>query len=94
MTCHNAIYLEFGFNLTYMLQSKDRINRVGLPENTETNYYFAMSGGLNPFYNIDQKIYDRLKLKEDRMRQAIESNNIIFVEQTSDIEDIQFILGQ
>lgn len=31
--CHDAIYLEFSFNLTHMLQSRDRIHRLGLKNN-------------------------------------------------------------
>ena len=91
--CHNAIYLEYGFNLTYLLQSKDRIHRVGLEEGTETNYYFALSNSLNPLGSIDRRIYDRLQMKADRMKQTIESNNLIRVETSSDIEDIKYILG-
>ena len=38
--CHDAIYFEYSFNLTHMLQSKDRINRLGLQ--TYTQYYYLM----------------------------------------------------
>ena len=30
MISHDAIYLEYSFNLTHMLQSRDRIHRLGL----------------------------------------------------------------
>ena len=29
-TVHDAVYFEYNFNLTFMLQSRDRINRLGL----------------------------------------------------------------
>ena len=29
-TVHDAIYFEYNFNLTFMLQSRDRIHRLGL----------------------------------------------------------------
>src|SRR5699024_9339911 len=38
--CHDAIYLEYSFNLTHMLQSRDRIHRLGLKDTDETNYYY------------------------------------------------------
>lgn len=91
--CHNAVYLEFGFNLTYLLQSKDRIHRVGLKEGTETNYYFAISNSEDDFGAIDNRIYERLQIKAKRMKETIESNNLILVNNTSDLEDIKLILG-
>lgn len=42
---HDAVYFEFNFNLTFMLQSRDRIHRLGLPENQYTKYYYLMSVG-------------------------------------------------
>ena len=91
--CHNAIYLEFGFNLTYLLQSKDRIHRVGLEEGVQTNYFFAISDSSNEFGSIDKRIYKRLQMKAERMKNTIESNNIIRMSDTNDIDDIKFILG-
>lgn len=71
-TCHDAIYLEYGFNLTYLLQSKDRIHRVGLKEGTQTNYYFAITKSLNKFPSIDELIYNRLQEKAKRMYNVID----------------------
>lgn len=84
MICHDAIYLEYSFNLTHMLQSRDRIHRLGLQENVETNYYyFMLEGAENHRSTIDYKIYNRLKEKEERMLAAIEGDNLA-VEFTSD----------
>ena len=84
MICHDAIYLEYSFNLTHMLQSRDRIHRLGLPENTVTNYYYFMLEGVeNHRSTIDLKIYNRLKEKEQRMLAAIEGDNLA-VEFSSD----------
>lgn len=91
--CHNAIYLEYGFNLTYLLQSKDRIHRVGLKEGTETNYYFSITKSIDDFGSIDKKIYDRLQMKANRMKETIESNNLILIEDSNDLDDIKYILG-
>lgn len=91
--CHNAIYLEFGFNLTYLIQSKDRIHRVGLKEGTKTNYYFAITESDNEFGSIDMRIYERLQFKANRMKETIESNNLILVNNSNDVDDIKYILG-
>lgn len=74
---HDAIYLEYSFNLTHMLQSRDRIHRLGLPENQETNYYyFVTEGQEGKRGTIDRKIYSRLLAKKDIMYEAIESELI------------------
>ena len=30
--CHDAVYFECSYNLVHLLQSKDRIHRLGLPQ--------------------------------------------------------------
>ena len=87
-TCHDAIYLEYSFNLTHMLQSRDRIHRLGLPNNQYTQYYYFMLDTEDQVHNtIDEKIYVRLKEKEQRMLDAIEGN-VLTPEPNEDIEDI------
>lgn len=71
--CHNAIYMEYTFNLTHMLQSRDRIHRLGLEEDEETNYYYMMLRG-KKLDTIDFKMYLRLKEKEKIMLKAIEND--------------------
>jgi superfamily II DNA or RNA helicase len=76
-SCHDAIYLEYSFNLTHMLQSRDRIHRLGLPEEQYTQYYYLMLDGQQEKRNsIDEKIYWRLKEKQEIMENAIEGNNL------------------
>lgn len=76
--CHDAIYLEYSFNLTHMLQSRDRIHRFGLKANEITSYYyFMMEGQEGKRSTIDQKIYNRLKEKEQTMMNAIEGDLLI-----------------
>lgn len=70
---HDALYLEYSFNLTHMLQSRDRIHRLGIEENQETNYfYFMLEGQLDKRSTIDRKIYERLNDKRVQMYDAIE----------------------
>ena len=91
--CHNAIYYEMGFNAGVYMQSKDRIHRVGLPKDCETNYYFIQSTD-----SVDSNIYDRVLTKEEKMIKIIESeeiplisNNIEF-ENDPDEDDIKLII--
>lgn len=66
--CKNAIYLERTFNAAHFIQSKDRIHRYGLKENEVVNYYYIISED-----SIDESIDERLKIKEKRMNEIIES---------------------
>ena len=75
-TCHDAVYFEYSFNLTHMLQSRDRINRLGLPDNQYTQYYYLVLEGSGLADAIDQRTYDRLKEKEERMLKSIEGELI------------------
>ncbi|WP_271401838.1 SNF2-related protein [Salinicoccus roseus] len=97
--CHHAIYYEFSYNLVHLLQSKDRIHRLGLAQKTKTKYtYFFTKYMYERFdnkrfeYSIDQKIYDRLKEKEKVMIKAIDENCL---ETPSGYqEDVDFILEE
>ena len=56
--CHDAIYFEYSYNLVRLLQSKDRIHRLGLPEGQYTQYYFMTLDFLidGRRYSLDEKI--------------------------------------
>lgn len=75
--CHDAIYFEYSYNLVHLLQSKDRIHRLGLSENDYTQYYYLQTEFLTydgVKYSLDSQIYNRLKEKETLMLNAIENN--------------------
>ena len=76
--CHNAVYFEYSFNLTHMLQSRDRINRLGLKPDDYTQYYYLVLHN-DDYYNdsIDLKTLKRLDEKEEIMLKSIRvlSNN-------------------
>ena len=75
--CHDAIYYEYSYNLVHLLQSKDRIHRLGLEEGQYTQYYFLHSMFLtreNFIYSLDQRIYERLLEKERIMLDAIDKD--------------------
>ena len=89
--CHDAIYYEYSYNLVHLLQSKDRIHRLGLPDNQYTQYYYLqILFKINDIdYSLDEMIYDRLKLKEHIMLEAVDDGKLerVFTEQ----EDIDAI---
>lgn len=93
--CHDAIYFEFTFNLTHMLQSRDRINRLGLEQGQYTQYYYLVTNDNESEFNtIDLKTYNRLKEKEELMINAVEGDQLIHVSQSSIIDDLEYILNK
>lgn len=83
MICHDTIYYEYSYNLVHMLQSKDRIHRLGLTKGQYTqhrflkvNYGGAMTSGDDNSKSLDEEIYTRLKMKEKIMNEAIEANRL------------------
>lgn len=92
-TVHDAIYFEFNFNLTFMLQSRDRIHRLGLKEDQYTRYYYLMTDGNRAHGSfIDQAVYRRLKEKEQIMLSAIDGE-LLIPEVTNDyLEEVKRII--
>ncbi|PTM24606.1 helicase SNF2 [Lactobacillus sp. PFC-70] len=77
-TVHDAVYFEYNFNLTFMLQSRDRIHRLGLKSTDYTRYYYLQTvtpGDSLGF--IDEQIYEKLKIKEKRMADAIDGELLV-----------------
>ncbi|MCK5475042.1 MAG: DEAD/DEAH box helicase [Candidatus Pacebacteria bacterium] len=71
--CHNAIYMERDYNCSNFLQSKDRIHRVGLLKNQETNYYYILSKD-----SVDEDIHKLLNIKVERMEKIIDEDIPLF----------------
>lgn len=88
--CHNAIYVERSFNCAHYMQSKDRIHRYGLASDVKTNYYYLLSEE-----SVDETIDTRLRTKEARMLEIIESMPIPLFDNITDEgdEDIKAILS-
>lgn len=89
--CHDAVYLEYSFNLVHLLQSKDRIHRLGLEEGQYTQYQYMMtdfhySGRTQSF---DKGIYEALKAKEALMLEAI--NDDYLEEMSTQDEDLDML---
>ena len=76
--CHDAVYYEYSFNLVHLLQARDRIHRLGLPEGQETRYYYLVEeyANIGRGFSLDREIYDRLQMKEQTMLRAIDAELI------------------
>lgn len=84
---HDAIYFEYNYNLTHMLQSRDRIHRLGLKKNDYTRYYYLMTTSHSKEHNfIDKKVYDRLTEKALIMKEAIDGQ-VLLPSYTDDMFD-------
>ena len=95
---HDALYFEYNFNLTFMLQSRDRIHRLGLEDNQYTRYYYlqtksepADSG--NAGY-VDEKIYEKLKKKEETMYNAIDNGDLKIEFSQNEIDEAISIIDE
>jgi len=65
--CHYAIYLDRNFNAAYFLQSIDRIHRLGLANNIDTNIEILISEN-----SIDELLITRLNDKIKAMGNVLE----------------------
>lgn len=92
--CHDAIYFEYSYNLVHLLQSKDRIHRLGLPNDQYTQYFYHQLSyqTQNGSWSLDEEVYNRLKEKEKIMLDAID-NHILESMPTSD-EDLEIIFSK
>lgn len=90
---HDAIYFEYNFNLTFMLQSRDRIHRLGLASNQYTRYYYLMTEGDSAHNGfVDRQVYNLLKEKESRMLNAIDGEYLLPEVSDDYLSDIKKIL--
>lgn len=93
MVCHDAVYFEYSFNLTHMIQSRDRINRLWLDKDQYTQYYYLELKNESGFDDaIDKKTYERLEKKEKIMLEAIEWDQIVPINY-DELEEVKEILN-
>lgn len=91
---HDAVYFEYDFNLTFMLQSRDRIHRLGLKSTDYTRYYYMMTAGDRAHASyIDQQVYERLKEKEEVMIDAIDGDLLKPEVTDAYLDDVKRIIG-
>lgn len=97
-TVHDAVYFEYNFNLTFLLQSRDRIHRLGLDSNQYTRYHYLQTedqswSSYRPGF-IDEKIYRRLKEKEKIMYDAIDNKDLSIEYDMDEIEEAIRIIDE
>jgi len=74
--CHEAIYLDRGYNAAHYLQSIDRIHRLGLAPTIETNISILQSITPTGLASIDYSVARALLRKLRVMEAALEDEDI------------------
>ena len=74
--CHDALYLDRSYNSTHYLQSIDRIHRLGLPENTETNVFIFQTTAPKGLGCVDHSVSRRLAHKLRAMQQLLDDPDL------------------
>jgi SNF2 family DNA or RNA helicase len=72
MECNDAIYLDRTYNAGLYLQSLDRIHRLGLPPETETNVTFLMTES-----SIDERVAKRLAVKISNLSKFLDDQSLV-----------------
>jgi len=90
--CHDAIYFEYSYNLVHLLQSKDRIHRLGLPQGQYTQYYYeqVVYQTEEGEWSLDGAVYERLREKERIMLEAIAHRRLEILPTTDEDLDVIF----
>ena len=92
--CHDALYFEYSYNLVHLLQSKDRIHRLGLRDGQYTQYsYLQLTYPTEDGpWSMDEEVFLRLQTKEQTMLNAIDKQ-ILETLPTSE-EDLDLIFNK
>ena len=69
--CHNAIYVDRNYISTHYLQSIDRIHRLGLDADQETNIFIYRSKAPAEIGSIDMSVSRRLTNKIRNMQELL-----------------------
>ena len=74
--CHDAIYLDRSYVSTHYLQSIDRIHRLGLAPDVETNIYIYQTKAPVGLGSIDLSVSRRLAAKLRNLEQLLEDADL------------------
>lgn len=74
--CHNAIYLDRSYVSTHYLQSIDRIHRLGLAPDVETNIHIYQTRAPRELGSIDRSVSRRLATKIRNLQQLLEDPDL------------------
>jgi len=103
--CQTAIYVGRTYNATHYLQSRDRINRIGLPPDTTPTVYIIESLAPRRIGSIDLSVRNRLDQKIDAMGRALDDPDLTAISLESSefdptleddftLEDLQDLISQ
>lgn len=96
-TCHDAVYVDRDFAAGRYLQSLDRIHRLGLSQDTETNITVLVSEGTID-EAVDGRLADKLQfmglvLDDPAVRELADLEEEPSVGETLDQKDLQALMG-
>jgi SNF2 family DNA or RNA helicase len=74
--CHDAIYVDRSYVSTHYLQSIDRIHRLGLPPNIETNIFIYQTKAPIGLGSIDYSVSRRLATKIRGLQQLLDDPDL------------------
>lgn len=74
--CHDAIYLDRSYNSTHYLQSIDRIHRLGLAPEAETNIHIFQTTAPKGLGCVDHSVSRRLATKLRAMQQLLDDEDL------------------
>ena len=74
--CHDAIYLDRSYNTTHYVQSIDRIHRLGLAPDTQTNVFIFQTTAAKGLGCIDYSVSRRLATKVRAMQELLNDEDL------------------
>ena len=74
--CHDAIYLDRSYVSTHYLQSIDRIHRLGLEPDVETNIYIYQTRAPSGLGSVDYSVSRRLASKIRSLQQLLDDPDL------------------
>ena len=93
--CHDAIYLDRSYNTTHYVQSIDRIHRLGLPPDAETNVFIIQTTAPKGLGCVDYSVSRRLASKVRAMQQLLNDEDLheIALDEEESDEPIDYSTG-
>jgi len=86
--CHDAVYIDRSYNAGHYLQSIDRIHRLGLSQEQETNIHILTSER-----TVDERVDGRLGTKIATLAHVMDDQGLVVGSLPSDVEDEALIFG-
>lgn len=86
--CHHAIYVDRTYNAAHYMQSEDRIHRLGLPQDVQTEIYILESIAPAVVGSIDYSVRRRLESKFDVMSEALDDQELNQLKLDEEEEDV------